>query len=414
MMRIALQFFSCLLALLVLLPGYVTGPLHAQDDRSPDIVYLPVNVSLAPGLSIGDAVARATGAEIVNHVSLTIFGGRAHALEGVEFGYIWNSYEAYVRGAQFSGIANSVGGHVRGAQFAGIVNIAGGGVEGGQFSGISNVVDGDVHGVQSAGIANIVEGDMTGAQMSGIANLVSGRAEAQFSGIASVAGGEVGIIQASGTVSVAGGDVTGLQLSGIANAAGQSVRGVQVAGIANVARHATGVQLALVNVAEKSTGAPIGLFSYIGSVGLKYDVWADETGIVSTAVRSGNEYVSNFIGIGAVAGAGPFRWAALAGLGVEGQLSRQVFGSIDVLGYGLRADSWDSWGQLTRLRALVGVHVSRHAAIFFGPSFNVYASTEVNGDEIAPWSVYDTRSDDTFVSLWPGFNIGLRIAPRGR
>ena len=81
-----------------------THPATAQDHSDgTEPVVLPINISLVPGISIGDAVAKETDRPIVNKVSFNVLAGQAYALEGVEFGSVWNAYTGYVRGAQFGG-----------------------------------------------------------------------------------------------------------------------------------------------------------------------------------------------------------------------------------------------------------------------------------------------------------------------
>ena len=116
-----------------------TAPASAQDhsdDTEP--IVLPINISLVPGISIGDAVAKETDRPIVNKVSFNVLAGQAYALEGVEFGSVWNAYTGYVRGAQFGGMINTVDGPMRGAQFSGVGNFVGGSVTGFQSAGVVN------------------------------------------------------------------------------------------------------------------------------------------------------------------------------------------------------------------------------------------------------------------------------------
>lgn len=418
-----LPFFLILLASRVV-------PAGAQQQSDPlDAVYVPVNISVFPGLSIADAVTSATGSPTINKFSYNIFAGRSYALEGVEFGSLWNAETGYVRGAQFAGLANTVGGDVHGVQFAGLANIAAGPLNGGQFGGLASlagedargiqaggivsIAGGDMRGVQAGGIAAMAEGALDGAQFAGIVSMAGESADAQFSGVVSMAGGDVSAIQASGVASLAGASVTGLQIAGVVNMASDRVTGAQIAGLINMAPRVSGLQLGVVNVSQRHSGVPIGLLSYVRETGLRYDLWADESGMITTAVRSGNDVVSNYLGAGVIAGTSDFRFASVAGLGIESDLSRTLFGTVDAITHTLHDDSFTSWANLSKFRLMMGFRLAPGVAFMAGPTMNVYVSTDDDGSDLAPWSVYETQSSDAFVRMWPGFNAGFRFAPRG-
>ena len=46
--------------------------------------------------------------------------------------------------------------------------------------------------------------------------------------------------------------------------------------------------------------------------------------------------------------------------------------------------------------------------LFAGPTLNVYTSTDSDGSDLAPWSVYEASPGGTFVRIWPGFAAGIR------
>lgn len=84
---------------------------------------------------------------------------------------------------------------------------------------------------------------------------------------------------------------------GSLNAAGRSAHGVQFGGVGNLAgADLRGVQIGVVDVAGEHGGVPIGLVGYVSDVGLRYDVWGDEGGMVAAALRSGNCRVANYGG----------------------------------------------------------------------------------------------------------------------
>ena len=372
---------SACVALFILFVATPVATSFAQNENGDSTyVTLPVNVSLVPGLSVGDAVARATGAKIVNNVAWSLLAGRAARLEGVEWAGLASVYREDIRGAQFSGLANLVGGAARGAQFSGLLNIVGGSGQVAQFAGVMNLVGEDALGIQSAGAINIVAEEFGGAQFAGAVNIV-------------------------------GGDLSGAQFAGGANVVGGVNRGVQI-GIANVATGVTGVQIGVVNMAERHHGVPIGLVSYVKEEGLRYDGWADESGMISASVRSGNRLFSNHAGFALRAFGEDTYMGLLGGVGVEVPLYEEAarFG-IDFLSYGLWNDDLENnWMTVAKMRAIVGVAVARHLEFFAGGTFNVLVADQADSDvEFAPWSVYEHTSDDVFVQMWPGFVGGIRI-----
>ena len=389
-----------------------TAPASAQDhsdDTEP--IVLPINISLVPGISIGDAVAKETDRPIVNKVSFNVLAGQAYALEGVEFGSVWNAYTGYVRGAQFGGMINTVDGPMRGAQFSGVGNFVGGSVTGFQSAGVVNT-SADVSGIQWSGVLSLARGRVSGLQASGIAGLADGDVDAQFSGLLSLTHANVRGVQASGFVNLAGADVGGVQIGGLANIARGEVSGVQIGGLVNTAPYVSGLQVGVVNVARAHDGVPIGLVSYVDDVGIAVDVWADETGGVFTAVRSGTRSVSNYLGGGALFGAGEWQWAIVAGLGYDFGISGRASGSVDVITQSMHTEEFTDWAGITRLRFVARYWAHPNVAVFAGPTFNTYYSNHTDGSEVAPWTVYETSSSDFFVRMWPGFNAGVRIAMR--
>src|SRR5690606_37555783 len=137
--------------------------------------------------------------------------------------------------------------------------------------------------------------------------------------------------------------------------------------------------------ARSNDGLALGFFSYVHDVGLALDVWTDETGLVTTVVRSGNRRFSNFIGYGAHPGRSAFGHEPVVGAGTEFAVARQVFGAVDVLHQGLSDRRWGDWAQLTRLRALLGWRLNDAVAVFGGPVLNLLLSDDADSRVVAPW-----------------------------
>lgn len=391
------RFSTRTIGLVALFLSVLARPAQAQPEANDEeYVRVPVNLSVVPGLSVGESIA--DGRKIINHVAINLLAGRAARLHGIEFGGIWNAYTENVRGVQLGGTVNTVGDTVRGAQLASVLNLAGGSVHGGQFSGVANVADGRAR-----------------TQFGGVVSVAGRRTNAQFSGVASVTGGSVEGVQSGGVASIAGGRVNGVQIGGVVNVAEAPVRGAQIAGVVNIApRVERGVQIGVVNVAREHGGVPIGLVSYVNETGLRYDVWGDEAGMVTAGVRSGNRRVANYLGVGVRSGGDTFHWGLATGLGVDFQMTERLHGTLDLLNYGLLIDDWDweAWHNLSKVRLLGRFNLSPHVAIFGGPTFNIFVSDDVDGSDLVPWSVYDTETDGTHVRLGPGVTLGLRVATR--
>ena len=53
--------------------------------------------------------------------------------------------------------------------------------------------------------------------------------------------------------------------------------------------------------------------------------------------------------------------------------------------------------------------MSERLTLYGGVTWNVFTSTEEDGEDFAPWSVYDSKSGGTWVRMWPGVMIGFRL-----
>ncbi|MFK7843787.1 MAG: carboxypeptidase-like regulatory domain-containing protein [Rhodothermales bacterium] len=345
------------------------------------------------------------------------FGGvfnSAQSAQGVQFGGVFNTVYGDLDGYQFSGVLNQLGGDLEGGQFAGTVNTASN-MRGAQFGGIANLADGRAKGVQASGIVNVA-GDMAGTQMAGVANRANRTRGFQGAGVLNMSGPLRGA-QAAGIANIAIGDFRGLQAAGIMNVAGNTRKGVQMSGILNVVDNMDGgVQIGLVNIANRNTGLPLGLLSYVKETGLKFDVWADEMGIVSTAVRSGNRSFSNYLGVAARPGESFDNQALMMGLGGEFALRPRLYSSVDVLYYLFGVESSNVSGpdeHLAKMRLLLGFKIAPRIAIFGGPSLNLFISDHQDTNVPVPSRLIDTgRWSGADYSVWAGYAFGLRISTK--
>ena len=250
--------------------------LPAQEEKV-DLPLMPVQMSIVyPMTTMGERTV-----DYRFSVSFNLFSGMVGAVNGVEYGTIFNYVKHDTKGVQFAGIGNRSQ-EVNGVQYAGIINFSGD-VTGIQFAGISNMAK-DVKGIQFCGISNFAN-NSDGIQFAGIANTTFGCSKKmQFAGIANVTGknegaqfaGIANVTEKSEGAQFAGignvsKEVTGVSVGGIFNRTG-TLRGVQVGGIVNVIdtiEH--GVSIALINIIKKGFYREWGLnFADYQNVGLSY------------------------------------------------------------------------------------------------------------------------------------------------
>ena len=419
----------------------------------------PVAVEFG-GIRVGSvSVGFLFGSARQSRLQVNGLGGLARdSLEGLQIGGLFNATTGAARGAQFAGLVNTINGDLRGAQFAGLVNVtrrdvygtqmaglfnvsravdglqgaglsnvAYGGLDGVQLGGIFNTADAPSRGFQAAGVFNVAGAGLRGTQVAGVFNAAGGDVSgfqaagianvglrevrrAQLAGIVNVAG-RGPMLQAAGVLNVAGRTAPGVQVAGVANVAGGPVR-VQTSGVLNVAGTVKHAQVGLFNFARANEGVPVGLFSYVHDVGLRFDVWADETGLVTAAVRSGNRRFSNYLGYGAHPSNVRFGRGPVAGFGTEFALARRAFGTVDLLHQGLADRGWKDWATVNRLRMTFGWKLNGALAVFGGPALNLLVSDERDGADVAPWRTGHGRWGSVYYAVWPGFSFGVRASTR--
>jgi hypothetical protein len=190
----------------------------------------------------------------------------------------------------------------------------------------------------------------------------------------------------------------------------ESIDGAQIAGVVNVAGSVHGLQLGLINIADTNDGVPIGLFSLVRNVPIRAEVWADETGFVSAAVRSGNAAWYSLLGATADAKRSGGRWGGVAAFGHHSDLSDAFSLDIDLMNSSLFDDGrWDAMSELSKLRVIGGWEPVAGVRILAGPTLNVQTSWNGAGENIAPKTLYEHRTDDLSVKVWPGVVIGARF-----
>lgn len=305
---------------------------------------------------LGTSTSR--GANVVHNVSANLLAGYAAGLDGLEVGLGLNIEREFACGVQLTTVANIVAGPVRGVQAAGGLNLAT-----------------SLRGVQIGSI-DIAAGPVFGAQM--------------------------------GALDIAG-DVAGAQL-GALNIAG-AVSGTQIGAVNVATGPVKGVQLGIVNYAERST-LSFGLLNIIRRGRLHIDLWGQETGLLMAGVEHGGDYMHNIYGIGTRIVGAERRLALSLGLGGHVQISKRFSVDLDLLGYSLHeTPSLAPTAFLVQARAVAALEIGARLGVFAGPSYTVVNARSVEDALLAPYdsSGLDLTTSPNPVLGWPGVTVGMRV-----
>jgi hypothetical protein len=385
-------FATCLLACIGM-------ALQAQDhpEANAGTLRLPFNVSFVPGLSVADLIAGPGDQETeVSGINLSIIGGSIDYLNGVSLSGVFGEVKKDARGGEWAGVFNVIGGDARGITAAGVFNVAKHTMGGLQGAGVFNIAE-EVTGFQAAGVFNIDEGNLGGGQGAGVFNVTKGSLHG---------------IQMAGVFNHLAGDGVGAQLGGVFNSADGELRGVQIAGIFNTATHIVeGLQLGLVNYADEHDGVPIGLVSYVKSVGLRYDAWIDESQFGYIGVHSGTSRFYNVVALGAQ-GNSPFRWLVGAGFGYQVQFVGDLLLEVGFFSAHVneQGDGWTSGTNLLNKIKCVGViDLPGTPDLFVGLTLNLWVSDVHDGSDVAQYTIRVRQVGTTWVRVWPGLVAGVRF-----
>ncbi len=369
---------------------------------------MPINLSLMPGISIGEMVY--PYGRIINHISFNI-AGSAYKLEGIEYGIFWNHYREDVTGIQFCMIGNRAEGYVKGVQSAGIINMSHLGLNGIQAAGITNINKAELLGIQAAGIYNSSTGFSQGIQLAGITNNVeSGLNGMQVAGISNNVVDECNGIQLAGVTSFCG-NGTGLQVSGIANSAADYT-GIQISGLLNISEKMSGVQIAPINMAESNDGASLGIFSFVGETGVDLAFWTDENKLARVGIVSGNDKFVNIAYIG-FDQEQEDRWLLGFTWAVNSELSDKFYIEAGQSAEHINEPDKGFWTNelhfITRTHIVAGYKLSENIKVFAGPTFNFYYSILHDGSIITDKGNPVLRNNHHYTRDWFGMMMGVRF-----
>jgi hypothetical protein len=306
--------------------------------------------------------------QVVNNLSLNLFGGYTAGTNGVELGGLFNIDKNNVQYLQAAGLFNSVGGTMKGLQAAGVNNMVFDSLKGFQVAGVYNHVSKTVEGVQAAGVANF-----------------------------------------------AGRKVSGVQIAGVSNVSNREMSGVQIAGVVNYAKKLKGVQIGLINVADTSEGISIGLINFVVKGYHKLSFSANEIVNMNAALKTGTSNFYSMLMAGINVSDTSKVYSFGYGLGSEMYLNKKQTLAInpEISSQYLYLGSWDYINILNRFSLNFTIRPSKNFSIFAGPSFSVYYTdqkTGINGYRFPiPPDRYNVSKFSDKVTGWFGWNAGISL-----
>jgi len=400
---------------------------------------------------------------IDNKLSLNIFAGYNHGVDGFELGGFLNLIENDVKGAQIGGFGNVTGNNLEGLQVGGFFNHNFGKVKGLQIGGFSNSVIDSVHGLQIGGFSNIAMNYVYGVQLSGFTNFVRDTIEGvQAAGFLNVTKSIKGIqlagfvnyseqntsgIQGAGFINYAGGVTEGLQVAGFANYSDSILNGSQIAGYGNYAedkingfqiagfgnlsnstvnggqisafinraKRVNGVQIGIINISDTLKGFPIGLVNIIKSGYVRHEIMSADFMAINYSFKSG---IQHFYTIWrgsysersnqSILGAG-FGFGSSFNI-LEDKLSTDI-NVVSSFVYIEPPANNPSFNLHNKFEWNLSYNVFKWLEIFGGASFNYYLTDNLAKTSIqdyVPKTARDVYSNVTADS-WIGWQVGLRL-----
>ncbi len=304
-------------------------------------VNLPYQVALTPGLSSRGRLST----QIVNKVSLNLLGGYNAGVNGVEIAGVFNITKNHVRSLQVAGLFNLVGGSVRGVQIAGLHNNIADSLRGLQLSGVHNFARLNDRAIQIAGVMNVTRQAHHSLQIAGLSNHIKKGSSL-------------------------------LQISGLFNAhSGENAR-IQIAGLYNYARNLKGFQIGIINQADSSSGASIGLVNLTKNGKKTLSLSANELVPLQLEFKSGTPHFYTML----IAGFSPTyqRKVFTFGLGIgrEFALTDRLDFAAEFSSQSLYQGNWNQLANLYRLQPLLRWKKNRHLAFATGPTASLYHSEQ--------------------------------------
>ncbi|MBO9561280.1 MAG: hypothetical protein J7621_00845 [Niastella sp.] len=348
----------------------------------------PYQLSLLPGLSTNGRL----NSQVINNVSLNVWGG----------------YSGGVNGVELAGWFNIDNKDVRWVQAAGLVNIVGGQVDGVQLAGIHNTVVDSVNGFQAAGISNFVNRQFIGAQVSGIYNHVGGSMNGlQAAGIGNFGNSNTKGAQIAGILNVNRRDLNGAQIAGVLNVNFQETKGAQIAGVINYTKKLSGVQIGLINIADTSDGYSIGLINIIFKGYHKLAFYGNEVFPFNAAFKTGNSKLYSILMAGVEPTKDKKAYTFGYGLGREYYINNKWRVNAEIIAQQVYLGSWDYFNSLNRAEVHLHYKLSKHFSLYAGPSLSVYYSDQKTKFDGYKNNIRSMKDDN--LEVWSGFTVGIDI-----
>lgn len=338
----------------------------------------PIQGSIVPGLSTNGKL----NSQVVNNVSLNLFGGYSGGVDGFEMAGLFNIDKKDVQYVQLAGLFNSVGGSVRGIQLAGLSNTVLDSMKGAQLGGITNYVRKNFTGWQLGGVYNHVGGSMKGWQMAGITNFTNHKTQ-------------------------------GAQIAGVANISSRQVNGIQIAGVFNYTRRLKGVQIGLINVTDSSTGYSIGLINVVIKGYHKLSLSTNEVLNANASFKTGSSKLYSILLAGANVDTGSKAYSFGYGFGSEFSLGKRFAINPEISSQYLYLGTWEYLNLLNKFNLLLTIRFGKYFSVYAGPSYSVFVS-----DQSTPIPGYKSQiPSDSFhknefssrVTGWIGWTAGINL-----
>lgn len=411
--------------LLVRKEGYINDSFHVSKSR-----FQSVEIALRPleKIPLANIPGRTSLLDIVaTNEAVKQDSDKVKGLGFLLNSKIWknrrNMTDKIFRKAQFSllptiGTNRLVGGNVVNDYSLNLIAGYNEGVNKLEVSAFANLDRKDVKYFQAAGFANVVGGKMTGCQLAGFINIDNDTVRGlQGAGFMNTSLKETEGMQAAGFANTAM-NIKGVQAAGAFNIALKNTEGFQAAGLFNYAGNMKrGVQLAPFNFADSSSGAPIGLFSYVHHGYHKIEISEDEMLFTNLAFRTGVRKFHNIITAGAQSNntSGAPLWSVGYGLGTTYKLTRRLDMDWDLTFNFLTKDSLAGGSGFGKLYTGIDWHLGKKISIAFGPEVGAYVknSQPDNTDpfdnlKLSYLSTY--KFDDTYsLKTWVGGKLAIRF-----
>ncbi|MBN2662397.1 MAG: hypothetical protein JXR68_02000 [Bacteroidales bacterium] len=401
-------------------------------------------ISLIPGISSN----LSNFGVLKNKVSINVLIGYSRGVENFELAGLINIDKEDVQWLQLAGLTNLVGGNVNGVQIGGIANAVNGQVNGFQAGGIANFAKDEFSGVQTAGILNFNTNDFDGAQTAGVINTTIGDFDGtQIGGVTNFTFGKFDGFQCAGVLNIAFNQFNGTQIAGVLNATKNNFNGVQISGVANFVADTLnggqisgvwnvsqtsnfqiagvlnttlnnkGIQIALFNYADTSSGVSIGLISFVRKGYNKPLISANEVLNLNFNFHIGTEKFYNIFSIG-YQPAKELIWGLGYGFGHKINFNNWANFDIELTTKTLNYNTlWNKeWFVYSNLAFIWDFRIKNNISLYLGPTINFYLRDKTKNSQTLEYlsstynyPIYHKEGNNLYSKSWIGFYFGLSL-----